>query len=544
MEYLKLKQVKWTVNSDRNEMLDQLVKRYEGQLGLYSQAIQRLVSRSGRQLEDALVILNSGSRTNPANPVSRLSAPYFVNEDIVGGVLVDTAVNNVNQEYAQWGLPTTKGKVKLGPGIGYIEAPDFYADLLRQGVKTPELAVNYNAPNGEKMTRIGLSLLMNAKTEFGKAYEGFDVFLTSGATEAIDAAVSTFGKIKPNKSIMILGPSYYAGLFSAQYRNIPVKQIINEKGNAPLFPSIVEIKKQTLENTGLLILTGPNNPTGEMYSENEMKQLFTFAKERGLLVLFDDIFGRLSFKYQKNPVQIAQEMGALDTLIMVDSLSKTFNMPGIRPGVIATTNTQMKDALSDYLIAVKCNPPLILGPLLMFEGMAREMEKKLRMDLGADPAEVYDSIIQTEAPPFSKDWFLKAFNEWSDWNKTSMKYYQQNLALVVQFLERTGLLKQGSPDQGAFNTFVRLTSSTKGANSLDFLYKLMIGTATYSQTGPCFGLDQSVWDNFLGVWTRITYACDRKSLGEGLIRLASLANTYDEKDLGNPTKYPTLQITY
>jgi len=544
MEYLRIKQVQKAINTDGKTGLDQLVRRYNSQFGLYSQAIKSLVARSNPLLKEATDAINEGSRTNPINPISRLSAPYFVNEDVLGGVLVGKAVQNVNEEYSRLGLPTTVGKVKLGPGVGYIQAPDFYGNLLRAGMQNPELAVNYNAPNGEKMTRAGMSLLMNAKTENQKAYGEYDVFLTSGATEAIDATVATFSKLNPDKSVFILGPSYYAGSFSAQYRGIPVKQIVKENESSPLFPSVGEVRRKIPENAGLIIFTGPNNPTGEIYSENEINELIGFAKARGILVLFDDIFGKLSYKNQKNPVQIAQEMGALDNLVVVDSLSKSLNIPGIRPGVIATTNAAIKNALSDYFIAVKCNPPLTYGPLFMFEGMAREMEKRIKLDPKSKPSEVYDSILNGDKAAFSKEWFLKAFSEWNDWNKTTMSYYRQNLSLAVQFLQKTGVLKQGSPDQGAFNTLVQLTSPKKGTNTLDFLYKLMIGTATYTQAGPCFGLDQSQWDNLLGVWTRITYASDRKSLEEGLVRLAALAQTYDEKDMGNSTKYPTLSVTY
>jgi len=542
MEYLKIRDVRNSVNEGPSGTLDRYLTQYRRQAGLYSQAITRLVAASGPQLELAERAIEEDSRTRVSDPVSRLSAPYFVNEDIIGGVLVGKAVSQVNQEYAGLGLATTDGKVKLGPGVGYVQAPAFYNELLKQGLADPDLAVNYNAPNGERMTRQGLARLVNAKTENAPAYGEFDVFLTSGATEAIDATVATFGRLNPGKGIAVLGPSYYAGLFSSQYRDIPVTQLVAD--GAPLFPSVREMQKNLPDSTGMILLTMPNNPTGEMYPEQELRDLFAYAKASGKLILFDDIFGRLTFDRQKNPVEIAREAGALDNLVVVDSLSKSLNIPGLRPGVVATTNAPMRAGLSDRLIAAKCNPPLVLGPLLSFEGLARGAEEMMQQDRTASPGKLFDALTQGTSVPFSREWFVRAFDQWQTWNTLTMEYYAQNLSFIRSFLKETGMGKQGSPDQGAFNTLVQLTAPLTGANSLDFLYKLMVGTATYTQTGPCFGLDQDLWDRTLGVWTRITYASDRKSLGEGLVRLASLAKAYDEKDLGNPAKFPSLSVSY
>lgn len=544
MEYLNISKVQAANSEGVSSAVDRTVARYQKQLGLYERAIEKLLCGSQDQLAQAQSAIFSNPRTNPEKPVSRLSAPYFVNEDLVGGVLVKDAVARVNQEYASLGLPTTDGKVKLGPGIGYITAPSFYSELLKAGMDSPDLSVNYNAPNGEKLTRTGLSLLVNAKTEKAPAYGEFDVFLTSGATEAIDATIAAFQRLKPGKSVTLLGPSYYAAPYSSQYRGIKVDQLVETGEGAPLFPSPEKIRGESAKDTGLFVIASPANPTGEMYSEQNMREILKFAKEKDILVLFDDIFGRLSFSPRKNPVQIAQETDTLANLVVVDSLSKSLNLPGARAGVIATTNPALGEELGNYLIAEKCNPPLTYGPLLAFEGLARETEKRMKGMAKADPGRIFDELTSGLKMPFSREWFRRAYREWNEWNLQSMEYYRQNLDLTRGFLDRTGTAFDGSADQGAFNTLIRLTPPGLQANSLDFLFKLMTGTATYTQTGPCFGMDQSKWDDFLGVWSRITYASDRDSLAEGLIRLSALARMYEERDLANPDKYPALQISY
>jgi len=57
-------------------------------------------------------------------------------------------------------------------------------------------------------------------------------------------------------------------------------------------------------------------------------------------------------------------------------------------------------------------------------------------------------------------------------------------------------------------------------------------------------MSQKLWDNKLGVWPRITYACSRNDLIENLIRLIIFSRFYIDKNLENPNIFPTLQVCY
>lgn len=543
MEYLTPKKIQEQMATSPSEWIAMALRKFNS-LSLYSSAIRNLAEKASGQTGKAKIELMNNSRTSLASPLSKYAGAYFANEDVVGGSRVTEAVYSVNKEYEEANLPVTNGKIKLGPGIGYVQAPSLYSDLLKMGMNSAELTVNYNAPNGESLTRKGIARLMNAKTSGDKPYSEFDCFLTSGATEGIDVAITTFNLIKPNKKITILGPSYYAASYSAGLRNIKIDRLVRSNSKSLLLPSIEEIESGLSQSTGMLVLTIPNNPNGEIYSESELRQLLNITKQRNIIILFDDIFGRMVYEPQKNIVEIAQETGTLNNLVVIDSLSKSQNLPGIRPGALATKNEQMKQAIANYLIAEKCNPPLVYGPLLAFEGLAREIENKIgkKPSLGSVNA-VVDSINFQELP-FSKQWFARRFQDWQNWNNLSMRFYKENLEILKSILVRTNALKIESPDKAAFNTLIGLNSPDLNTNSMDFLLKLMLCAGVYTQVGPCFGMSQSDWDKKYGIQTRITYASDRSDLIEGIIRLIAFTQAYQDYDLGNPRKFRQLQINY
>ena len=77
---------------------------------------------------------------------------------------------------------------------------------------------------------------------------------------------------------------------------------------------------------------------------------------------------------------------------------------------------------------------------------------------------------------------------------------------------------------------------------MDFLAKFMYTMATYTQVGPCFGISQTCWDKNLGIWPRVTYASSREDLIEALQRLVVFSRFYQEKNFGDPNKFPIIKI--
>lgn len=487
-----------------------------------------------------------------SNVSSKTAGAYFINENIIGGSRTKESVDSVNALGERF-VPDWKStliKNKLGPGVGFIESPQIYRRLIQLGIDNPNLSLNYTAPFGNAETVTGIQKIMNAKIDPEKKFfPDNGVFLTEGATEGIDLFMESMRTIKPESRIVFLGLSYYTGTYAAEQKGLKIDRLItnpvNNTGEVKFLPTAKEIAASLPADTKALVLTLPNNPNGEVYSENDLSGIITLAKEKNITVLVDTIFENLYFDENENSkskfLQIANELNALDNVVIIDSLSKTRNIPGERIGFMATTNNSIIDALTNITMARRCNPRLTLGPVMLFEGLARTVKAMQKNTPQIALGKIIDKAIAGN-PLFKKQEFESYYQSWDTWNTQALEYYKGNLQIVKAMLGTS--INGWSPDQAAYNTLIRPQGIPLGTNNIDYLAKLMFTTATYTQVGPCFGLSQKVWDQNIGVWSRITYACGRNDLIEGLKRLITFSQVYAEKNLGNANKYPVLTLSY
>jgi len=555
MEYLKFRNVVEENKKGIKETVDDALSRLKLAQQTYPKLIMEVV-RSGnleRQLSLAEEEADSSSRTNPNNDSSKSAGAYFLNEDVIGGsreVDVIDYTNRLGSSLVPNWKPAEQ-KLKLSPGIGLIEAPSLYRRLINQGLKNDRLTINYTAPFGTSDARKGIKSIMDSRIDpEGDFFPDTGVFVTEGATEGVDLFMETMAQLYPGSRVVFLGLSYYTGPFSAAQKGLVADRLITNPvdigAQTRFFPSVDEIARSLPIDTKALVLTMPNNPNGETYGNQEMQRLIRLAKERGCLILFDGIFENMYFDQQNNyrsrPLQIAAADNSLDRIVTVDSLSKTRNLPGERIGFIASTNQKFVDTLTDVVLSRRCNPRLVLGPLLSFEGLARKTKALQANYPQTSLTTLVDYAMAKGSFPFDKKEFEQMYNQWDSWDQEVMKYYTSNLELVRTILK--GEVSGWSPDDAAFNTFVRAIPPGKNANSMDYLAKLMFTLATYTQVGPCFGLSQRTWDNQLGIWSRITYACSRNDLTEALIRFITFTRYYAEKNFGDPNRFPVLKISY
>jgi aspartate/methionine/tyrosine aminotransferase len=485
-------------------------------------------------------------RTRPGSSLAIASGPYFLNEDVSAGSRTKE-VFACTDKRSDW-IP---GKLKLGPGISLIEPPKLYQELLSIGENDPRLSINYDAPFGTEMTRRGIRRMMDCKIDpNGNFFKDSGVYLTQGATEGIDLFMEIVAQKYPNKKVVFLGISYYTGAYSAVQKGLRIERIAAESktiiDKGLFFPSTEEIMASLTEDVKAFVLTMPNNPNGETYSNTELRRVLQLAKDKNLLILFDCIFEDMYFdqgkNFQSDVLQTAKEMGALDNIVVVDSLSKRQNIPGARIGFLATTNEQVASALEDIVIGRRCNPPLTIEPVVQFEALAREVKIQQMQNPNASVDNLVRQVMAKNMYQLNPVMAEKMYKEWDNWGNLVRQYYKENLQIVNLILEKTSAM--GSPDKAAFNTLAKLADIPSETNSNDFLAKLMFTLATYTQSGACFGMSQEAWDKYYGLWVRISYATKRTELIEGLIRLIVFTEQYIEKDLGNKNKYPVLSIQY
>jgi len=556
MENLKIANVEKANQIGISELVKRSLNGLEEAQRLYPSVIMDVVQsgKLAKQLDLSENEMIGNSRIDPAYPLSDTAGAYFFNEEIIGGsrerqAMVDVNESGVKTLGTRWKGPSYK--IKLGSGVGQVEKPSLYQDLIQQGIDNPDLSLNYTAPFGSMDARRGIKDIMDARIDpEGNFFPDSGVFITEGATEGIDLFMEAMSKISPDSRVVFLGIGYYTGPYSAFQKDLKIDRLVTNPvkvGNSTrFFPTGEEIKRSLPKNTSALVISSPNNPNGEVYSDQELTKIMEIAKKNNLYILFDAIFENMSFNesenYRSRLLQIAAESGTLDRVVIVDSLSKTKNFAGERVGFMATTDKKMQGALENVVLSRRCNPRLTLGPLLRFEGLARKAKALLvnSPNLSLDTA--INFVMGQDKYPFGKQEFKNKFISWDNWGTQTQKYYEDNLRIVKELLYGTTLA--GSPDQAAFNTFIKAVEPGNGVNSMDYLAKLMYTMGTYTQVGPCFGLSQKCWDKSLGVMPRITYASSRNDLIEALKRLVVFTKFYGEKNFGDPNKFPVLKVRF
>ncbi|MBI4035012.1 MAG: pyridoxal phosphate-dependent aminotransferase [Candidatus Chisholmbacteria bacterium] len=457
--------------------------------------------------------------------------------------------------------------VELGSGVGTIEPFPGFINLLSEGSNRPDLNTQYDSPGGTYPSRWAGATILNAKISPEVASDPVftykDTYITPSSTYAIDIAYEAFARLTQqeklrNNRVVLVGTSYYVLALSAKDKMLPVSRVTAPySGEAPrkFFPSPAELSANLPEDTGMIVLTLPNNPNGETYGNVELKQLFQLAKDRGIYILLDVVFDQLWFSEVNqdyaNPLKMALEVGVLDQVIVVDGLSKSLNLAGERIGIVATKNAQLERLINSISISRLSNPSLTVEPLLQFEAISRVLD---RFEVSRAPLEEFGSLLGTvrvradlqkvtgsqwlEAFPDSQliSWYQKR----QEWLAFAMKYYADNLTIIREILAGDKRRVVGSPDKAAYNTFIGFGETNQNAG-FDKLLKLFLLTGIVAMSGQCFGL-QSPEAEF---WTRITYGgLSRKKLPEALTRLLGFLDLWDEMDLGNPQKFPVFDTKF
>lgn len=181
------------------------------------------------------------------------------------------------------------------------------------------------------------------KEEVAKLYQTVpaeNVLTTNGATGANHLVL--YSLIEPGDHVVAEYPSYQ------QLYDIP-KSLgadvdfwkISEEDN--WYPRLEELKTLIRENTKIICLNNANNPTGTILDKEFLQQVVDIAKSVGAYVLVDEVY--LPLQGVKNYIQIADlyEKG-----ISTNSLSKTYSIPGVRMGWVATQSMELADVFRKY----------------------------------------------------------------------------------------------------------------------------------------------------------------------------------------------------
>src|SRR5690606_28153072 len=176
---------------------------------------------------------------------------------------------------------------------------------------------------------------------------------TTGGSEALSFAIGSI--TDPGDEIIIPEPFYanYNGFAMAAGANVvPVVSYIDD--NFAL-PPIEEFEKLITAKTKAILICNPGNPTGYLYSQEEIKKLANIVKKHDLFLISDEVYREFVYDGKKHR-SILQEPDMEEYGIIVDSVSKRYSMCGARIGYLVSKNREVIRASLKFAQA-RLSPP-------------------------------------------------------------------------------------------------------------------------------------------------------------------------------------------
>jgi N-succinyldiaminopimelate aminotransferase len=171
------------------------------------------------------------------------------------------------------------------------------------------------------------AIAAHAERFYGLRYDpDLEVLVTAGATEAIAAAMLAL--VEPGDEVIAFEPyydSYAANIAMAGGVRVPVTL------RPPGFrPDIGELARAVTNRTRLILVNTPHNPTGSVFTRDELAAIAGLAVEKDLLVLTDEVYEHIAF--DREHVPLAGFPGMRERTVTVSSAGKTFSFTGWKIG--------------------------------------------------------------------------------------------------------------------------------------------------------------------------------------------------------------------
>ncbi len=238
----------------------------------------------------------------------------------------------------------------------------YHLNIGQPDIKTPQVAL-------DAVKNHNISIL-----EYGKS-EGFDSFrekialyyksidinidkndiiVTTGGSEAL---VFTIATIADEGDEIIISEPFYAN-YTAFSTNVGVNIVpinSNIDDNFAL-PPVADIEKLITSKTRAVLITNPGNPTGYLYSKNEIEELVQLAKKYDIYIISDEVYREFVYGNSEH-YSVLQVKGGEEHTIVIDSVSKRYSMCGARIGFMISKNKKVMSTALKFAQA-RLSPPI------------------------------------------------------------------------------------------------------------------------------------------------------------------------------------------
>jgi aspartate aminotransferase len=182
-----------------------------------------------------------------------------------------------------------------------------------------------------------------------------DIIITTGGSEAVTFAFMSC--LDPGDEIIVPEPAYANYEAFAIVAGAKIKSLAANIEEGFALPSIEEFEKLITPKTKGIMICNPNNPTGYLYTQQEMNAIRDLVKKYDLYLFSDEVYRE--FCYTGAPYISAFHLKGIEqNVVLIDSVSKRYSECGLRIGALITKNEEVKKNVMKFCQA-RLSPPLI-----------------------------------------------------------------------------------------------------------------------------------------------------------------------------------------
>lgn len=222
----------------------------------------------------------------------------------------------------------------------------YHLNIGQPDIKTPQLALDAVKVNS-------LDILAYTRSEGSDEYRSKiadyykqhdirvtkdDIIVTTGGSEAL---LFAFGSIMDIDDEIIIPEPFYAnynGFSTAS--DVRIVPVISKIENNFALPPIEEFESHITARTKAILICNPGNPTGYLYSKEEIRKLANICKRHDLFLLADEVYREFAYDGAEH-YSILQENDIKEHAIVIDSVSKRYSMCGARIGCLVSRNEKV-----------------------------------------------------------------------------------------------------------------------------------------------------------------------------------------------------------
>ncbi len=237
----------------------------------------------------------------------------------------------------------------------------YHLNIGQPDIKTPQVALDAVKKNKLKVLAYSRSegsetyrrKLANYYAKHNIHVKHDEIIITTGGSEAL---LFTMGSITDVGDEVIIPEPFYANYNGfATASGVKVVPVVSTIENAFALPPIEDFEKLITPRTKAILVCNPGNPTGYLYSEEELKKLKTLVLKHDLFLIADEVYREFVYDGLTH-YSVMQQDGLDQHAIMIDSVSKRYSMCGARIGCLVSKN---KDFMATALkfAQARLSPP-------------------------------------------------------------------------------------------------------------------------------------------------------------------------------------------